>query len=138
MPLRVRKNRAPAPPQVCPLMTCMSLIGGAWTPNIIWHLSGGPRRFGELKLDIPPITARMLSKRLRELERDGVVTRHVMPSSPPSVEYRLTELGRELLPSIQAIVDVGAKLAAKTGRSIGRRAEGARLRAQRHAATPRI
>jgi DNA-binding HxlR family transcriptional regulator len=110
MPLRVRKSRVAAPPNHCPLTECMSVLGGAWTPNVIWYLSGGPRRFSELKGDIPPITARVLSKRLRDLESKGVVDRHVVPSSPPSVEYRLTELGRELLPAIQAIVDVGERL----------------------------
>jgi DNA-binding HxlR family transcriptional regulator len=110
MPLRMRKSRAPPPPAVCPLFKCMSLLGGAWTPNVIWYLSGGRRRFSELKGDIPPITARMLSKRLRELTSHGVVIRHVAPTSPPSVEYELTALGRQLLPAIQAIVDVGARL----------------------------
>jgi len=52
----------------------------------------------------------VLSARLRELESKGVVARRVMPTSPPSVEYELTELGRELLPAIQAIISVGTKL----------------------------
>lgn len=110
MPLRVRKNRSPSLPATCPLTECMALLGGAWTPNVIWYLSGGPRRFSELKGDIPPITARVLTKRLRELERHGVVVRRVVPTSPPSVEYALTELGSELLPAIQAIVRVGERL----------------------------
>ena len=112
MSLRMRKNRSPQPPQECPLLTCTSVIGGAWTPSIIWYLSGGPRRFTELKGDIPPITARVLTKRLRELEDQGVINRRVMPTSPPSVEYSLTDLGRELLPAIQAIVEVGTRLQA--------------------------
>lgn len=112
MSLRMRKNRSPQPPQDCPLLACTSVIGGAWTPSIIWYLSGGPRRFSELKTDIPPITARVLTRRLRDLEEQGVVNRRVMPTSPPSVEYSLTELGRELLPAIEAIVDVGTRLQA--------------------------
>ena len=110
MSLRVRKSRVQPPPAVCPLTECMSLLGGAWTPNVIWYLSGGPRRFSELKGDIPPITARVLSRRLRELERRGVVERCVVASSPPSVEYQLTDLGRELMPAINAIIDVGSRL----------------------------
>jgi DNA-binding HxlR family transcriptional regulator len=110
MALRVRKNRSLPPPPHCPLLACTSIIGGAWTPSIIWYLSGGARRFSELKGDIPPITPRVLTKRLRELERQGVVDRHVVPTSPPSVEYVLTALGHELLPAIQAIVDVGTRL----------------------------
>ncbi|MEP3073707.1 helix-turn-helix domain-containing protein [Maricaulis sp.] len=94
----------------CPVNECMQLLGGAWTPYVIWHLAGGPRRFSELEADIPPISAKVLSARLKELGRKGVVMRTVQPTSPPSVEYALTELGRELLPVIEAIVDVGTRL----------------------------
>jgi DNA-binding HxlR family transcriptional regulator len=92
----------------------MALLGGAWAPNVIWYLSGGPRRFGELRHDIPRISAKVLSARLYELEEKGVVTRTVMATSPPSTEYALTELGLELIPAIQAIVKVGERL--KTGK----------------------
>ncbi len=88
----------------------MALLGGAWTPNLIWYLSGGPRRFGELRADIPRISAKVLSARLRTLESKGVVSRTVASTSPPSVEYALTPLGEELLPVIRAIVRVGEKL----------------------------
>ncbi|WP_019645202.1 winged helix-turn-helix transcriptional regulator [Novispirillum itersonii] len=110
MALKLRKNNAPAPPNMCPLSHCMSLLGGAWTPNIIWYLSGGPRRFSELRHDIPAISAKMLSTRLRDLEDRAIVIRQVMPTSPPSVEYSLTPLGRELLPAIQTIAEIGHKL----------------------------
>lgn len=110
MSLRLRKNKAPPPPPACPLTECMAILGGAWTPNVIWYLSEGPRRFGELRHDIPRISAKVLSARLRELENQGVITRRVMPTSPPSVEYTLTELGKELIPAINAIVAVGSKL----------------------------
>ena len=110
MPLPMRKSKAPVPPPTCALTECMSLIGGAWTPNVIWYLSAGPRRFSELKADIGRVSAKVLSARLRHLEEGGVITRTVVPTSPPSVEYALTELGRELTPVISAIVEVGAKL----------------------------
>lgn len=110
MALKVRKNRSPDPPYACPLSRCMSVLGGAWTPNVIWYLSGGPRRFSELKLDIPGISAKMLTARLRELEAKGVIARDVKPTSPPSVEYSLTALGAKLVPAIQAIVEVGHAL----------------------------
>ncbi|MBI3546472.1 MAG: helix-turn-helix transcriptional regulator [Gammaproteobacteria bacterium] len=111
MALRLRKNKSPPP--LCPLSECMTLLGGAWTPNVIWYLSAGPRRFGELRTDIPRISAKVLSARLRELEGQGVITRSVVATSPPSVEYALTELGRELIPAINAIVAVGSKLKRK-------------------------
>jgi DNA-binding HxlR family transcriptional regulator len=109
MALRIRKNKV-TPPPLCPLSECMRLLRGAWAPNVIWYLSGEPRRFGELRVDIPKISARVLSARLRELEAKGVITRTVVATSPPSAEYGLTELGRELVPALAAIVEVGRKL----------------------------
>ncbi len=110
MALKVRKSKAPPPPKGCPMGTCMALIGGAWTTNIVWKLSGGPRRFGELTKDIPGISPKMLTARLRELEELGVVDRAVMATSPPSVEYSLSDLGHELVPIIDSIVRVGTRL----------------------------
>jgi DNA-binding HxlR family transcriptional regulator len=110
MALKLRKSRAPPAPSGCPMGACMALLGGAWTTNVVWQLSGGPRRFGELLKDIPGISAKMLTARLRELEEKGVLTRQVMASSPPSVEYALTELGAQLVPVIDSIVRVGTRL----------------------------
>src|SRR5215510_4700531 len=118
MALPVRRNKVASPLPACPVTTCMALLSGAWAPNVIWYLSAHPRRFGELRIDIPRISARVLSARLRELEAKGVVGRRVMPTSPPSVEYELTELGRELLPAIQAIISVGNKLIERHGHDV--------------------
>lgn len=89
---------------------CLGIIGGVWTPSIIWYLSQNPRRFSELKDDIQGVSAKVLTARLRKLEADGVVNRVVMPTSPPTVEYSLSDLGLELKPAIEAIVAVGHKL----------------------------
>jgi DNA-binding HxlR family transcriptional regulator len=88
----------------------MAVLGGAWTPHIIWYLGQGPRRFTELKQDVRGVSAKMLAARLRKLVALGVVHREAMPTSPPTVEYRLSDLGRELKPAIEAIVAVGHKL----------------------------
>ena len=88
----------------------MRFLGGAWTPNIIWYLSGGPRRFSELKHDLSGISAKMLTQRLRDLTESGVVARTELSTSPPTVEYSLTETGMELKPAIDAIVRVGERL----------------------------
>jgi DNA-binding HxlR family transcriptional regulator len=112
MTLKRRKNHAPSP--ACPLAECMSMISGAWTPHIIWYLSQGPRRFSELRADIPSISSKVLSARLKELEGRGILSRQVMPTSPPTVEYELTELGAELMPAIAAIVDVSHRLRLKS------------------------
>ena len=112
MGLPLRKSKV-EPPPICPLTECMSLLRGAWAPNVIWYLSAGPRRFGELRHDIPRISARVLSARLRELEGKGLLARRVLATSPPSVEYTLSPLGHELVPAIKAIVDVGTRLKAQ-------------------------
>lgn len=110
MPLKMRKNRSPVPRPPCMLTQCMEVIAGAWAPNVIWSLRAGPRRFSELRSDIPPVSAKVLSRRLKELEERGVIRRHVRPTSPPSVEYDLTRLGAELIPALDAIVSVGHRL----------------------------
>ena len=111
MALKLRKNKARNP--TCPLSECMSYIDPAWTPHVIWYLGGGPRRFSELRADIPAISAKVLTQRLRELEERGVVLRKVMPTSPPSVEYELTEFGQEFRPVIEAIEGVAQRLKAR-------------------------
>lgn len=112
MALKVRKNHTEPP--LCPLTEGMKIIGGAWTTNIIWYLSAGPRRFNELRVDLPAISAKVLTTRLRELTEKGVVHREVKPTSPPSVEYSLSQPGRDLLPAIEAIIEVGKKLKKNT------------------------
>jgi len=108
--VRHRPSRVAPPPRECPLTECLSLLGGTWTPNVIWYLRAGPRRFNELRGDIQGVSAKVLSARLRRLADDGLVTRTVMPTSPPTVEYALTDFGRELLPAVDAIVAVGDRL----------------------------
>lgn len=110
MGLPLRKSRVAEPPPACPLTETLGLLRGAWAPNVVWYLSACPRRFGELRHDIPRISARVLSARLHELETRGLVTRTLLDTSPPSAEYALTELGRELLPAIEALAHVGRKL----------------------------
>jgi DNA-binding HxlR family transcriptional regulator len=105
-----RRNTAKPPPPECPLEECMRLLRGTWTVQIIWYLRGVVRRFGELRFDMPRISAKTLSARLQRLERDGIVTREVKPTSPPTVDYALTPLGERLLPAIEGIVEVGREI----------------------------
>ena len=112
MALKLRK-KVPPPPG-CPMSACMSLLGGIWTPEIIWNLSDGQRRFSELRRAMPVISAKVLSARLKDLEARGVLSRSVLATTPPSVEYVLTDLGEELIPAIRAIVEVGSKLNLRT------------------------
>lgn len=113
--VRHRPTRVEAPPEACPLTECLALLGGTWTPNVIWYLREGPRRFNELRGDLQGVSAKTLSARLKKLEADGVVTRTVRPTSPPTVEYALTDLGAELLPAVDAIVEIGHRLKQRRG-----------------------
>jgi DNA-binding HxlR family transcriptional regulator len=110
-----RKSRVAAPE--CPLTPCLKIVGGAWTPNVIWYLKEQPRRFTELKADLVGVSAKTLTARLRRLERDGVVYRKVVPSSPPTVEYGLSPLGKRLVPAVEAIAEVGLELKRLRGRA---------------------
>jgi DNA-binding HxlR family transcriptional regulator len=85
----------------CPVSLTLKVIGGKWKPAILWHLSEGYRRFGELKRRIPNITQKMLTQQLRELEQDGVVSRKVFAEVPPHVEYSLTMYGKTLEPILR-------------------------------------
>ena len=80
-----------------------SRVGDKWSVLIVVLLGGEPRRFNELKRLIGGITQRMLTRTLRGLERDGLVTRTMFPTIPPSVEYALTPLGRSLSKPVRAL-----------------------------------
>src|ERR1044071_4110249 len=78
-------------------------VGDKWSVLIITMLGDGPRRFNELKRMVNGVSQRMLTLSLRGLERDGLITRTVTPSTPPRVDYELTELGRSLLGTVSAL-----------------------------------
>lgn len=78
--------------------TTLKVIGGKWKPLILWFLNGKIMRFNELHRSIEGVTQKMLSQQLRELERDGLISRKVYPVVPPKVEYTLTEYGKTLHP----------------------------------------
>ncbi|WP_343694353.1 helix-turn-helix domain-containing protein [Flavobacterium sp.] len=87
----------------CPVTFVMEKIGGYWKPIIIWHLSGGDKRYSELKRAIPAVTEKMLIQHLKQLEADGLVIRDAKPVVPPFVTYRLSNAGEGLLPVIEAM-----------------------------------
>mgnify|MGYP002528477511 CR=1 FL=1 len=86
----------------------LTKVGDKWTIFVILALSKihkGRARFSELEQSIPTISQRMLTVTLRNLERDGLVTRHVFPEVPPRVEYELTNLGKSLLRPMEVLFD---------------------------------
>jgi DNA-binding HxlR family transcriptional regulator len=81
----------------------VELIGKRWTGAIVFVLLDGPLRFSEVKVLVPEISDRLLSERMKELEAEGIVERHVMDAMPVRVEYCLTEKGRALEPAVRSL-----------------------------------
>ena len=78
---------------ICPFVTSQKILQGKWAILVLHELSQGTRRFNELERNIPEITRSMLTRQLRQLERDRLVVRKVYAEVPPKVEYSLSELG---------------------------------------------
>jgi len=93
----------------CPVTFTLAKIGGRWKPMIIYNLLHGPRRYSELKRAIPNITEKMLIQTLKELEVDLLLKRNVKATVPPHVEYSLTQVGLELGPVLDKMVEWAMK-----------------------------
>lgn len=89
----------------CPVRDVLDRVGDKWSVFVVSTLREGPKRFSELKRAIDGISQRMLTRTLRGLERDGLVTRTVYASVPPTVEYALTDRGQTLLGPITALFE---------------------------------
>jgi DNA-binding HxlR family transcriptional regulator len=97
MPARIAVNHA------CPIRDVLDRVGDAWSLLVLLELSKGPCRFNALRRVIDGISQRMLSVTLRHLERDGLISRTVLPLDPPQVEYTITSLGTGLVDGIEAL-----------------------------------
>jgi DNA-binding HxlR family transcriptional regulator len=97
----------------CPLMAFSMAAGGKYKMRILWELKAGPRRYGELRRSAivaargAPVTPRVLSRELKELRSRGLIHRKQYPVVPPKVEYRLTALGKSLIPVVKQVVKWG-------------------------------
>jgi DNA-binding HxlR family transcriptional regulator len=89
----------------CPVDFTLKMIGGKWKPLILRLLGDGTLRFGQIQRLMPQVTQRVLTLQLRELERDGLISRTVFPEIPPKVEYALKPPARQLLPIMAAMGD---------------------------------
>jgi DNA-binding HxlR family transcriptional regulator len=92
----------------CPIETTLEVLGGKWKGMVLHRLIFGTLRFNELRRSLPHVTQRMLTRQLRELERDGVIHRRVYAEVPPRVEYSLSEFGLSLKPILLMMGDWGA------------------------------
>lgn len=91
----------------CPVEVSIAVLGGAWKMTIVKNLLDGPLRYGALGRAVGNVTPRVLTRQLRELESDGIVSRTAYPEVPPRVEYRLTPQGAALEPFVNSLNDWG-------------------------------
>jgi len=96
---------------MCSVSMAIDVIGGKWKSVALFHLLDGALRFNQLRRLMPDVTQRMLTLQLRELERDGLITRTVYPVVPPHVEYQLTSTGETLEPLLVMLCDWGKQYA---------------------------
>jgi DNA-binding HxlR family transcriptional regulator len=101
----------------CPATAALELLGRKWTGFILWALLEGPRRYTEILHAVPGITDRVLSVRLKELERAGIVTRRQYEEIPARVEYSLTPRGRDLAPIIAEMARWSERWGGRAGAS---------------------
>lgn len=97
------KNKLSVSEKTCTLKEVLDIIGGKWAMPIIYHLSKGKMRFKEMERSVEGINTRMLVKELKNMEANGIITREVFATVPPTVEYTLTNKGEKLLPSIVSL-----------------------------------
>lgn len=91
----------------CPMTATLEYIGGRWKCIILFYLTSGTRRFGEIAARIPAISRKVLTQQLKELESHGLIVRQQYNEIPPRVEYALTYLGKSLSPVFMAMSDWG-------------------------------
>ncbi len=91
-------------PGKCPVRDVLDHLAGKWSTLVLLYLEDGPRRFGALRRGVPQISRRMLTQTLRNLERDGFLTRHAFATKLPSVEYRLTPMGESFLVPLRRVL----------------------------------
>jgi len=89
----------------CPVRKIMDQIAAKWTVLILMELSQGPKRFNHLLRAVPDISRRMLTQGLRDLERNGILSRSIYDTRPPSVEYRLTPLGEQMMTPLLGLIE---------------------------------
>jgi DNA-binding HxlR family transcriptional regulator len=98
------------PPTQCPVAFTTRVLGGKWKPRIVWALIRNEKlRYSEVRNTCPPISDRILSKELKELEAWGLISRHEHSVVPPKTEYALTPLGDTLRPLMAAMADWGGR-----------------------------
>ena len=100
----------------CTVSLTMDLVGGKWKAVILYHLKDEPKRYNELRKEMPSVTEMTLSLQLKQLEKDGLVSRKVYGNKPPvKVIYSLTDFGKSFVPVLEAITKWGNQVVSEQG-----------------------
>ena len=100
----------------CTVSLTMDLVGGKWKAVILYHLKDEPKRYNELRKEMPSVTEMTLSLQLKQLEKDGLVSRKVYGKKPPiKVVYSLTDFGKSFVPILEAITEWGNQVVSEKG-----------------------
>jgi DNA-binding HxlR family transcriptional regulator len=100
----------------CPVSLTMDLVGGKWKAVILYHLKVKPKRYNELRKEMPSVTEMTLSLQLKQLEKNGLVSRKVYGKKPPiKVVYGLTDFGKSFVPILEAITEWGNQVVTEKG-----------------------
>jgi DNA-binding HxlR family transcriptional regulator len=103
----------------CTVSLTMDLVGGKWKAVILYHLKDEPKRYNELRKEMPSITEMTLSLQLKQLEKDGLILRKVYGKKPPvKVVYSLTDFGKSFVPVLEAITKWGNQVVSEKGEFI--------------------
>ncbi|WP_104381173.1 helix-turn-helix domain-containing protein [Sphingobacterium sp. HMA12] len=103
----------------CTVSLTMDLVGGKWKAVILYHLKDGPKRYSELRKEMPAVTEMTLSLQLKQLEKDELVSREVYGQKPPiKVIYKLTDFGQSFVPVLDAITAWGNKVVSEKGKFV--------------------
>ena len=105
--IRKQHARPPSWATSCPLTTALQVIGGRWSLITLYWLAQEGQRFNDLRRRMPAISQKMLTATLRDLEREGMIVRTVIPDKPPKVAYAISEYGRTVCPLMQTAREWG-------------------------------
>lgn len=98
----------------CPMVTFHRIISGKWKILILWYLSNKTLRFSDLQRKLPDVTQKTLTTQLRNLEKDKLIIRTIYPTVPPKVEYSLSDVGKDMIPLLEAMYTYGVGYLEKT------------------------
>ena len=117
--LHIPKGKYARTGYLSPIDAALQIIGGKYKVAILYYIRESVLRFGELRRKMPLATKRMLTKQLRELERDGMIDRKVFRQVPPRVDYSLTKEGKSIVPILEDLCEWGKRRMTKKTKVVG-------------------